>query len=434
MRIAASLITALLLPSYMLHSVKAAFIVEADNVAPAGKAFDHFVSTPAGTGFQLSVTPSTALGLAGNQSAFGNPANSTGPDRYELFYTPGVDVDNTSFVAGTVLGNSSASDNDGAGPLLPDYTIAPVNATGLSGGASGLYHVYFTVPSTINVNPAGSTISIGNSSSDVVLNPVRMNNGDTGPDEVAGGSYTGGANNRWLRIGTVPLVAGNTYSVVIEANASPPDSVSQRTHGVMWEKAVPMESTIPGFQGYYDPANWTTTTNGNGGVVNTSGAPYFIELHSPDDGGGFGFIDYTIIAPADGVFSFDWHYQSYDVDGDGFDSSWYINDSVFFLSGTSGSSGTISALVSAGDVIGWRMEASDSIEGPAVLTVGNFSAPVPIPEPASLLLPVIGLSASSAFARRNRTTLRNRRVASALPSLLLSICHNEAHVACSPSE
>jgi hypothetical protein len=218
----------------------ATFIVEADNVAPEGKAFDHFVSTPAVNGFQLSATPSIALGLVGNQSAFGNPDNATGPDRYTLSYTPGVDVDNTTFAAGTVLGNSSALDLDGAGPNLPSYTNTSQLATGLMGGASGLYNVYFTVPATTNVNPLGSTITINNNGSPVVLNPVVMNNGGTGPDEVAGGTYTGGANNRWLKIGTVPLISGSTYSVVIEANAMPPDAVSQRTHGVMWEYAGPL--------------------------------------------------------------------------------------------------------------------------------------------------------------------------------------------------
>jgi hypothetical protein len=223
----------------------AAFVVEADNVAPEGKAFDHFVSTPPGSGFQLSAAASTALGLTGNQSAFGNPANATGPDRYEFVYTPGVDIDNTVFIAGTSLGNSSAIDIDGAGPGLPAYNIAPPLATGLVGGLSGMYNVYFTVPATANVNTAGSTITVFNNGSPVILNPVLMNNGGTGPDEVAGGTFTGGANNRWLRIGTVPLLSGNSYSVVVEANALPPDFVSQRAHGVMWEYAGPLPPPPP---------------------------------------------------------------------------------------------------------------------------------------------------------------------------------------------
>lgn len=221
---------------------EAAFVVEADNDNDpvVGKAFDHFVSTSTGSGFQLSVTPSQAVGLSGNQSAFGNPDNVTGPDRYELFYTPGMDADNTAFFSGTYLGNSSANDGDGAGPLLPVYTNAPHFASGLPGGTSGMYNVYFTVPSTQNVNPLGSTITITNSGAPVVLNPVIMNDGFTGPDESAAGGFTGGANNRWLRLATVPLLSGETYSVVIEANANPPDLVSQRTHGVMWEYVGPL--------------------------------------------------------------------------------------------------------------------------------------------------------------------------------------------------
>src|SRR5690242_19387377 len=99
---------------------QAAFIVEPDNVAsPVGKAFDHFSSLPAGTGFSLSTTPSTAVGLQGNQSAFGNPANSTGPDQYTFSYTPGPDADNTALAAGTSLGNSEATDADGLGAVAP---------------------------------------------------------------------------------------------------------------------------------------------------------------------------------------------------------------------------------------------------------------------------------------------------------------------------
>jgi hypothetical protein len=154
------------------------------------------------------------------------------------------------------------------------------------------------------------------------------------------------------------------------------------------------------FSGFYDPGNWATSTNGQGGFVNTAGAPASISLSSPDNGtGNFGFIDYSIQVPTGGVFSFDWFYQTFDVDGDGYDSSWYINNSVFALSGTSGTFGNISVGVSAGDVIGWRMEATDSGFGPAVLTVSNFQAPVP--EPSSLaLLGFASAALSVRFVRR----------------------------------
>jgi hypothetical protein len=230
-----------------LNSVQAAFIVEPDNVAPAGKANDHFSSLPAGTGFSLTATPSTAVGLQGNQSAFGNPANSTGPDQYTFRYTPGPDADNTALAALTSLGNSEATDADGSGAGLPTYANLAQLASGQTGGVSGLYNVYFTTPSSTNVDGLGSRFDITNDASTVSLNPVNLNDTNTGPDEVAGSPYTGGANNRWLKIASlVHLTAGTTYTVTQTANAF--SFVSQRAAGVMWELVeadpVPEPSTL----------------------------------------------------------------------------------------------------------------------------------------------------------------------------------------------
>jgi hypothetical protein len=247
MKLIISALAGALLAACAPPTVRAAFVVEADNVVPVGKAFDHFVSTPSGTGFSLSATPSTALGLAGNQSAFGNPANATGPDLYTFYYTPGADADNTVFGAGTFLGNSSVTDSDGGGLGAPTYVSAPQLATGLSGGASGIYNVYFTVPPSTNVDPAGSVITVNNNVSPVVLNPVNMNNGGSGPDEPTGGAFTGGANSLWLKIASVPLTTGNTYTVTIEANN--PTFVSQRAHGVMWEFVAPLSPPGPAVPG-----------------------------------------------------------------------------------------------------------------------------------------------------------------------------------------
>src|SRR6478736_9477733 len=114
-----------------LGSVQAAFIVEPDNAgSPTGKANDHFSSLPAGTGFSLTAAPSSAVGLTGNETAFGNPANSTGPDQYTFRYTPGTDVDNTALAALTSLGNSQATDADGLGAIAPVYANVPQLASG----------------------------------------------------------------------------------------------------------------------------------------------------------------------------------------------------------------------------------------------------------------------------------------------------------------
>ena len=237
---------ALLTSAVAANLAQAAFIVEADNVAVAGKANGNFSSLPAGTGFSLSATPSFAAGLAGNQSIFGNPANATGPDQYTFRYTPGTDADNTVYAAAAVLGNSQAADADGLGATAPVYVTLPQLATGLTGGRSGLYNVYFTTPQTTGSNAAGSQFVITHDLGSTDLNPVSTNNGGTGPDTTMAGDaiHVGGANDLWLKIASnVPLTAGTTYTVTQTANVA--TFVSQRAHGVMWEfVAVPEPSTM----------------------------------------------------------------------------------------------------------------------------------------------------------------------------------------------
>jgi len=211
----------------LVAPARAAFMVEA--IAP-GKATANFSST----GHSTSI-PSTAVGVTSPNSAFGNPNDTTGPDIYMFRYTPGVDVDNTVFVPGTVLGNSSASDVDGAGPTAPTYANVPQLASGLLGGGSGRYRVYFTTPASTGVSST-SLFEITGDGGTVELNPVNLNTGNTGP---APGDV-GGANNAWLHVATVPLTAGNTYTLTMTAAA--PTFVSQRAHGVMWER-VPEPSS-----------------------------------------------------------------------------------------------------------------------------------------------------------------------------------------------
>ncbi len=225
---------ALVAVAAMASATHAAFIVEADNVAPAGKANANFSSL----GHSFSTTPSFAAGLSGNQSIFGNPANATGPDQYTFRYTPGTDADNTTYTPLQNLGNSQATDADGLGPIAPVYLNLPQLATGATGGGTGLYNVYFTTPQTTGSNPLGSQFVITHDGilSPTALNPVNTNNGGTGPDTSAPGDaiHVGGANDRWLKIASlVHLTAGTAYTVTQTANAA--TFVSQRAHGVMWE-------------------------------------------------------------------------------------------------------------------------------------------------------------------------------------------------------
>lgn len=220
--------------SAIVGSAQAAFIVEAHSSGKANAT--NFAILP-GAGNATGATASaasTAVGLSATNSIFSsNNTVADVVDVYQFSYTPGSDADNTALAAATALGNSSASDADGAGPGAPVYANVPQVATGLVGGGTGIYNVYFTAPASTNVNAAGSLFDITGDAGTVSLNPVNLNSGSTGPDEVAGGAFTGGANNLWLQIATVKLTAGTTYTVTVTSNAD--SFVSQRAHGVMWE-------------------------------------------------------------------------------------------------------------------------------------------------------------------------------------------------------
>jgi hypothetical protein len=176
----------------------AAFIVEGH---PTGKANANFTfDTAPGT----STTPSTAVGLQGTGSRFGG--TGTAIDNYYFSYTPGTNADNTVFTLGTDLGNSNAS-------------------TGLVGGVSGTYNVYFTTPLTASVT-SDSTFTITSDDANVVQ---VVNTGNTL------------AENAWLLLATVDLTAGTTYTVTQTSGDS--SFTSQRSHGVMWELVT--EAPVP---------------------------------------------------------------------------------------------------------------------------------------------------------------------------------------------
>jgi len=203
---------------------QAAFIVEPHS---SGKAFANFSSL----GHSYSIA-GTAVGLIGSNSAFGNPNNSTGPDRYTFTYTPGTDADNSVFAAGDVLGTHRL---DAPLTLAAEAQLA----SGLVGGASGTYKVYITWPLSGNVNSAGSIVTITSDGAPIVLDPVNQNGDPAYPATLTDVGQAGA--NKWLSIGTVQLSAGTAYTVTMEAHG--PTYVSQRVAGVMWEM-IPEPATL----------------------------------------------------------------------------------------------------------------------------------------------------------------------------------------------
>jgi hypothetical protein len=167
------------------------------------------------------------------------------------------------------------------------------------------------------------------------------------------------------------------------------------------------------FSGYYAPVNWATShvpdTVIDLGSVDTVGAPMSITLNGSDSTPvdfTFSRVDFTIVAPAAGTFSFDWDYTSTDTFGAFYDPAGYIKNGQLQLTndfGASSQSGHVSVLVAAGDVIGFHVTTLDNYGGNATLAITNFSAPVPEPAAAAMMaLGLLGLAGVTA-ARRHRT-------------------------------
>jgi hypothetical protein len=206
---------------FLASNAEAAFIIGAHS---SEKGFANFTST----GGSASV-PSAAVGLTGTNSLYGGNAVDPALDTYTYSYTPGTDVDNTVFVAGATLGSTTAFPGQGN------------TATGLVGGGSGLYNVYFTTPSTTGISGGGTDFTLTQEGAPVQVNDLNLNDGGTGPDTDPGSAFVGGANNAWYLLGTVELLAGNTYTVTQVAGAN--TFVSTRAHAVMYE-AIPEPASL----------------------------------------------------------------------------------------------------------------------------------------------------------------------------------------------
>jgi hypothetical protein len=104
----------------------------------------------------------------------------------------------------------------------------------------------------------------------------------------------------------------------------------------------------------------------------------------------------TTLSRGTGEVSFDWSFSSLDIPE--WDIGGYIQGSVFnILADSTGQSGSVSFLVTAGETFGFGVQTIDNAGEPGILTISNFSAPggAVIPEPgtsASLLLGAGGLA------------------------------------------
>ncbi len=144
------------------------------------------------------------------------------------------------------------------------------------------------------------------------------------------------------------------------------------------EEALVNLSGGRGFQGPFDPDNWTlvnSPSNVGGSIQVNDGPPVELFVVGGDDGAG-GNTDFSIEIPTSGTISFDWGFQSDDT-GE-FDSGGFmINNDFTVLAFNSSqvpyfeSSSEIE--VSEGDEFAFRVNTTDGLFGAGTLGVTNFT-------------------------------------------------------------
>jgi hypothetical protein len=174
-----------------------------------------------------------------------------------------------------------------------------------------------------------------------------------------------------------------------------------------------------GFNGIYDYATWTASSNISGPLTTVrtiDGTQQILTLYEPNGnsvGGPIqpGGFDFSHIVAATGTVSFHWAFDwSIDTCCSGF--VFYINSTEYDLANgypgnpsrnTGGNaSGDFSAAVNAGDTIKFEAFTEDNCCGAANTVITNFDAPS-VPEPASMLLFGSGLLAVAIAARKRRS-------------------------------
>ena len=134
-----------------------------------------------------------------------------------------------------------------------------------------------------------------------------------------------------------------------------------------------------GFGDSYNPSTWTlTNTNANGSVKTTSVPGSFVLTGGNNGSGQQGSTTYTTTILNPGTVSFNWDYSTADLDGGYYDpAGWSLNGVFTQLSNntTKSSSGSVTTLVTAGDIFGFFVKTVDNAFGAANLKVSSFSTP-----------------------------------------------------------
>lgn len=131
------------------------------------------------------------------------------------------------------------------------------------------------------------------------------------------------------------------------------------------------------FTGYFSPENWDIVEEYNS-TAEFIGNTILLMTSADDEetGQGENDVDVTITIPENGTISFDWYFETYDVDGSGLDPFGYTIDGTFTQLTLNGEfdpqSGSESIAVAAGEVFGFKQRATDTWEGVGITEIDNF--------------------------------------------------------------
>jgi hypothetical protein len=184
------------------------------------------------------------------------------------------------------------------------------------------------------------------------------------------------------------------------AGAASVASTSNADFSSPYQLTPPPASTYTGANVDQTFGAWTGAATATSNVtVNTSNAPssLFLGFGNPFSGI-FERLDFTAPVAGTGLLSFNW---SFTQTGPGSEEFGYTVNGVFTSLAVANSASATSIAVNAGDVFGFRLLAN--YDGNSSVTISNFSAPVPEPSVAVLVVAgALGLMALRELRRRRQ--------------------------------